>query len=403
MPTAYVPKRRHFFLPWPCILIFGQNGTIIDPLLAVNDGRQGLAKSTFSLTAPPCHVRSGFEFEKTDFVCVGLCAGHYARRDTDAQKAFIIKQGEDGTSVAEICRKAGISQAIYFNWKKKYSGMMPSDMKRLRELEQENAQSTPGGAAVWGERIPMDNERRARPTMRCAVYTGKSSEEGLEQSFNSLHAQREACEAYIGSQKHEGWKVLPAAYDDGGFSGGTMERPALQSLLSDIRKGLVDVVVVYKIDRLTRSLFDFAKIVEIFDAANVSFVSVTQSFNTTTSMGRLTLNVLLSFAQSKGPGDRVHRRSCPPRKRQSRLDQQSACPCIPCSRHHGSRPQWYAASHAHPRSPGRDRQHLIRLVASAAGVSRRLNPNDRGIDSDRTTPPGYFPCQLSLNGTLQVR
>jgi DNA invertase Pin-like site-specific DNA recombinase len=133
--------------------------------------------------------------------------------------------------------------------------------------------------------------------MRCAVYTRKSSEEGLEQSFNSLHAQREACEAYIGSQKHEGWKVLPAAYDDGGFSGGTMERPALQSLLSDIRKGLVDVVVVYKIDRLTRSLFDFAKIVEIFDAANVSFVSVTQSFNTTTSMGRLTLNVLLSFAQ----------------------------------------------------------------------------------------------------------
>lgn len=130
----------------------------------------------------------------------------------------------------------------------------------------------------------------------CRLYQ-ESSEEGLEQSFNSLHAQREACEAYIGSQKHEGWKVLPAAYDDGGFSGGTMERPALQSLLSDIRKGLVDVVVVYKIDRLTRSLFDFAKIVEIFDAANVSFVSVTQSFNTTTSMGRLTLNVLLSFAQ----------------------------------------------------------------------------------------------------------
>jgi DNA invertase Pin-like site-specific DNA recombinase len=127
--------------------------------------------------------------------------------------------------------------------------------------------------------------------------TRKSSEEGLEQSFNSLCAQREACEAYIGSQKHEGWKVLPATYDDGGFSGGTMERPALQSLLADIRKGLVDVVVVYKIDRLTRSLFDFAKIVEIFDAANVSFVSITQSFNTTTSMGRLTLNVLLSFAQ----------------------------------------------------------------------------------------------------------
>jgi DNA invertase Pin-like site-specific DNA recombinase len=143
----------------------------------------------------------------------------------------------------------------------------------------------------------MADERRARQTMRCAVYTRKSSEEGLDQSFNSLHAQREACEAYIGSQKHEGWKVLRTVYDDGGFSGGTMERPALQLLLSDIRKGLVDVVVVYKIDRLTRSLFDFAKIVEIFEAANVSFVSITQSFNTTTSMGRLTLNVLLSFAQ----------------------------------------------------------------------------------------------------------
>ena len=133
--------------------------------------------------------------------------------------------------------------------------------------------------------------------MRCAIYTRKSSEEGLEQAFNSLHAQREACEAYVKSQQHEGWSVLPALYDDGGFSGGSMERPALKRLLDDVRGGKVDVVVVYKIDRLTRSLFDFAKIVEIYDAASVSFVSVTQSFNTTTSMGRLTLNVLLSFAQ----------------------------------------------------------------------------------------------------------
>src|SRR4029079_6540666 len=132
---------------------------------------------------------------------------------------------------------------------------------------------------------------------RCAIYTRKSSEEGLEQAFNSLHAQREACEAYIVSQRHEGWSVIPSPYDDGGFSGGTMDRPALKSLLGDITAGKVDVVVVYKIDRLTRSLFDFAKIVEIFDAHKVSFVSVTQSFNTTTSMGRLTLNVLLSFAQ----------------------------------------------------------------------------------------------------------
>jgi site-specific DNA recombinase len=133
--------------------------------------------------------------------------------------------------------------------------------------------------------------------MRCAIYTRKSSEEGLEQAFNSLNAQREACAAFVLSQKHEGWAVLPALYDDGGFSGGTMDRPALQRLLSDVRAGQVDVVVVYKIDRLTRSLFDFAKIVEAFDARGVSFVSITQQFNTTTSMGRLTLNVLLSFAQ----------------------------------------------------------------------------------------------------------
>ena len=133
--------------------------------------------------------------------------------------------------------------------------------------------------------------------LRCAIYTRKSSEEGLEQDFNSLHAQREACEAFIASQKQRGLEALPASYDDGGFSGGTLERPALQRLLADIRASKVDVVVVYKIDRLTRSLIDFAKIVEVFDAHGVSFVSVTQQFNTTTSMGRLTLNVLLSFAQ----------------------------------------------------------------------------------------------------------
>src|SRR5271155_1516738 len=135
-----------------------------------------------------------------------------------------------------------------------------------------------------------------QPT-RCAVYTRKSSEEGLEQSFNSLEAQREACRAFILSQKHEGWAVLTNRYDDGGFSGGTMERPGLEELLSDIRAGKIDTVVVYKVDRLTRSLTDFAKIIEIFDSHKVSFVSVTQHFNTTTSMGRLTLNVLLSFAQ----------------------------------------------------------------------------------------------------------
>jgi site-specific DNA recombinase len=133
--------------------------------------------------------------------------------------------------------------------------------------------------------------------LRCAVYTRKSTEDGLEQEFNSLDAQREACEAYILSQRHEGWSLVPNHYDDGGFSGGTMQRPGLVALLVDIDAGLVDVIVVYKVDRLTRSLADFAKIVERLDAKQASFVSVTQAFNTTTSMGRLTLNVLLSFAQ----------------------------------------------------------------------------------------------------------
>jgi site-specific DNA recombinase len=141
------------------------------------------------------------------------------------------------------------------------------------------------------------NQAAKPKSLKCAIYTRKSSEEGLELDFNSLHAQRESCEAYIKSQKHEGWMALPNLYDDGGYSGGSIERPALKKLLADIQSRAVDVVVVYKVDRLTRSLADFAKIVEIFDAAGVSFVSVTQQFNTTTSMGRLTLNVLLSFAQ----------------------------------------------------------------------------------------------------------
>jgi DNA invertase Pin-like site-specific DNA recombinase len=137
---------------------------------------------------------------------------------------------------------------------------------------------------------------RPAPTL-CAIYTRKSSEEGLEQEFNSLDAQREACEAYILSQRHEGWRALRTRYDDGGYSGGSAERPALKRLLADIEAGKINTVVVYKVDRLTRSLADFAKIIETFDKYTVSFVSITQQFNTTTSMGRLTLNVLLSFAQ----------------------------------------------------------------------------------------------------------
>jgi site-specific DNA recombinase len=140
-------------------------------------------------------------------------------------------------------------------------------------------------------------EVNQRKILRCAVYARKSSEHGLEQDFNSLDAQREAAEAYIKSQAHEGWKLIKTHYADGGLSGGTLERPALQTLLTDIRARKIDVVVVYKVDRLTRSLADFAKLVELFEAHGVSFVSVTQQFNTTTSMGRLTLNVLLSFAQ----------------------------------------------------------------------------------------------------------
>jgi site-specific DNA recombinase len=132
---------------------------------------------------------------------------------------------------------------------------------------------------------------------RCAIYTRKSTEYNLELAFNSLDAQREACEAYIKSQAHEGWRLIPTRYDDGAFSGASLERPALQQLLADVRAGRIDIVLVYKVDRLTRSLADFAKLIELFDARGVSFVSVTQSFNTSSSMGRLTLNVLLSFAQ----------------------------------------------------------------------------------------------------------
>src|SRR5229473_3902846 len=141
---------------------------------------------------------------------------------------------------------------------------------------------------------PMAGESKV---LRCAIYTRKSTEHGLEQEFNSLDAQRDACEAYIKSQASQGWKALPQHYDDPAYSGGNLERPALQRLLKDIDAGRIDVIVVYKIDRLTRSLADFAKLVEAFDAKSISFVAVTQQFNTTTSMGRLTLNVLLSFAQ----------------------------------------------------------------------------------------------------------
>src|ERR1700757_4749863 len=152
---------------------------------------------------------------------------------------------------------------------------------------------------------------------RCAIYTRKSSEEGLEQELNSLAPRREACEAYIRSQQHEGWLLARNRYDDGGFSGGNLERPAAQRLLADIWAGRIDIVVVYKVDRLTRSLADFARLVELFDAQGVSFVSVTQQFNTTSSMGRLTLNVLLSFAQFEREvtGERIRDKIAPSKKK----------------------------------------------------------------------------------------
>ncbi|ABA05211.1 resolvase [Nitrobacter winogradskyi Nb-255] len=152
---------------------------------------------------------------------------------------------------------------------------------------------------------------------RCAIYTRKSSEEGLDMEFNSLDAQREACESFVTSQKAEGWATIRERYDDGGFSGGTLERPGLKRLIQDVEAGLIDVIVVYKIDRLSRSLMDFARLVEIFDRSQVTFVSVTQSFNTTTSMGRLTLNILLSFAQFEREviGERIRDKVAASRKR----------------------------------------------------------------------------------------
>jgi DNA invertase Pin-like site-specific DNA recombinase len=146
-----------------------------------------------------------------------------------------------------------------------------------------------------------------RPVVRCAIYTRKSSDEGLQQAYNSLAAQRDACAAYILSQKHEGWVRVKRTYDDGGFSGGNLERPGLQRLLSDLASGEIDIIVVYKIDRLTRSLRDFAKLAELLESSSASFVAVTQQFNTASSMGRLTLNVLLTFAQFEREvtGDRI--------------------------------------------------------------------------------------------------
>jgi DNA invertase Pin-like site-specific DNA recombinase len=166
-------------------------------------------------------------------------------------------------------------------------------MERLDLLRPEPA----AGRGMKRKPLPSTTLPDVVQKVRCAVYTRKSSDEGLEKEFNTLDAQRESCEAYVASQRAEGWALEADHYDDGGFSGGNLERPALQRLLADIKADRVDVIVVYKIDHLSRSLMDFARLVEVFEAHEVTFVSVTQSFNTTTSMGRLTLNILLGFAQ----------------------------------------------------------------------------------------------------------
>src|SRR6202051_552420 len=202
----------------------------------------------------------------------------------------------------------------------------------------------------------------------CAIYTRKSSEEGLEQEFNSLAAQREACEAFIRSQRDEGWVLVRTRYDDGGFSGGNLERPALQHLIADIRAGRIDIVVVYRVDRLTRSLADFARLVELFDAQGVSFVSVTQQFNTTSSMGRLTLNVLLSFAQFEREVtvNAAATRSPPQRKR--------ACGWAAMCRW-AMTPTSARSSSTLPR-PRRDAASSLSMVSSAASAGSRMRPTD---------------------------
>src|SRR5436305_4807029 len=185
-----------------------------------------------------------------------------------------------------------------------------------RQRHHGNALERPGLLRLEEPTGPGMNKAVVRK-LRCAVYTRKSSEEGLDQEFNSLDAQRDACESYIASQKAEGWVLVHDRYDDGGISGATLERPALKQLLADIEAGRVDIVVVYKIDRLSRALMDFAKLVEVFERNSVTFVSVTQSFNTTTSMGRLTLNILLSFAQFEREviGERIRDKFAASRKK----------------------------------------------------------------------------------------
>jgi DNA invertase Pin-like site-specific DNA recombinase len=238
-------------------------------------------------------------------------------------------------------------------------------------------------------RRTREPEPVVRKAIRCAIYTRKSTEEGLDQDFNSLDAQRESAEAYIRSQAHEGWKLVPTRYDDGGFSGGNLERPALGALLDDIKAGKVDCVVVYKVDRLSRSLMDFSRLVEVFEEHGVSFVSVTQQFNTTHSMGRLTLNILLSFAQFEREiiGERIrdklaaHKRL--PIRRQVDRGQAGARLRRRPQRTHESQGPEARGERRRGRAGARDlRPHARRSAAPSTPASRLPKVIEEGLDQD---------------------
>ena len=241
---------------------------------------------------------------------------------------------------------------------------------------------------------PMKTAASSKPIvrkLRCAVYTRKSSEEGLDMEFNSLDAQREACEAYVASQRSEGWVLVPDRYDDGGISGATLERPALKRLLRDVEAGLVDVVVVYKIDRLSRSLTDFSRLVEVFEANDVTFVSVTQSFNTTTSMGRLTLNILLSFAQFEREviGERI-------RDKFAGLAEQGHVD----GRQRAARLSRREPQAAHRGGGGRDRPHDLRAVpADRLGNHAGAHAQCRGHHQPRRQADRQGLCSTSCSTT----
>ena len=231
------------------------------------------------------HPRWTFHFTPTSCSWLNAVEGFFSKLTRQSLKRGVFRSVDDLEGAITRYIAATNRNPKPFVWK-----------ATAKTIQAKLTLNHPSGVSARQARVAVRSER-GKTALRCAVYTRVSTEHGLEQEFNSLDNQREASEAYVKSQAHEGWRLIRTHYDDGGYSGGSMDRPALQRLLDDVRARRIDVIVVYKVDRLTRSLADFAKLVELFDAHQVSFVSVTQAFNTTTSMGRLTLNVLLSFAQ----------------------------------------------------------------------------------------------------------